>query len=57
VESYETVHLRKDGTEIRVSTSVSPVNDSEGNTVGAAAITRALAGSKRPEETFQRVPA
>ncbi|MGH9575661.1 MAG: PAS domain-containing protein [Candidatus Acidiferrales bacterium] len=57
VESYETVHLRKDGTEIRVSTSVSPVNDSEGNTVGAAAITRALAVPKRLEESFQTVPA
>lgn len=56
VESYETVHLRKDGTEIRVSTSVSPVNDSDGNTVGAAAITRAVPGSKCMEEALQRVP-
>lgn len=57
VESYETLHLRKDGTEIRVSTSISPVNDSDGNTVGAAAITRALAGSKSLEDALQRIPA
>ncbi len=53
VDSYETIHLRKEGTGIAVSIAFSPVNDSEGNIVGAAAITRAVVGRKRPEEVFQ----
>ncbi len=55
-DSYETVHLRKDGTSIDVSTALSPVNDSEGNTVGAAAISRALVHRKTPEGVLQNVP-
>ncbi|HKQ85778.1 MAG TPA: PAS domain S-box protein [Candidatus Acidoferrales bacterium] len=56
VDSYETAHLRKDGAEIRVSTSVSPVNDSEGNVVGAAAITRSLMDHKSSEDLLEHVP-
>ena len=41
----EAVHIRKNGKQIRVSTSVSPVKDVSGNVVGFAAITREMSDS------------
>ena len=38
VSHYETVRQRKDGTTFPASTSVFPVNDEYGNTIGAASI-------------------
>jgi PAS domain S-box-containing protein len=40
VSHYETTRQRKDGTTFPASTSVSPVNDEYGNTIGAASIAR-----------------
>ena len=40
VHHFETVQVRKDGTRVDVSLSVSPVKDSQGRVVGAAKIAR-----------------
>jgi PAS domain S-box-containing protein len=40
IQHYETVRMRKDGTKVAVSLSISPVKDSTGNIIGAAKIAR-----------------
>ncbi len=40
IEHYDTVRVRKDGTRINLSISVSPVHDSKGEIVGASTIAR-----------------
>ena len=40
IEHYETVRRKKDGTEITVSLTVSPLRDASGNIVGASKIAR-----------------
>jgi PAS domain S-box-containing protein len=47
VEHFETVRLRKDGTPIDVSLSVSPIRDSRGAIYGAAKIARDISDAKR----------
>ncbi|HVT27524.1 MAG TPA: PAS domain S-box protein [Lacipirellulaceae bacterium] len=54
IEHYETVRLRKDGTEVNISLSVSPVKDDEGNIIGAAKIARDITERKRAEEALRR---
>lgn len=46
VEHYETQRLRKDGTCVEVSITVSPVRDSTGSIVGASKIARDITVSK-----------
>ena len=40
IRHYETVRVRKDGTKVDVSLSISPIKDSAGNIIGAAKIAR-----------------
>ncbi len=40
VAHFETVRRRKDGTDLRVSLSVSPIKDHSGNIIGASAVAR-----------------
>lgn len=49
IAHYETKRIRKDGTLLDVSTSVSPVKDEEGRIVGASTITRDITRQKRAE--------
>jgi PAS domain S-box-containing protein len=44
----EAIHIRKNGKEIRVSMSLSPVKDASGKVVGFAAITREMSDSSAP---------
>jgi PAS domain S-box-containing protein len=53
IEHYETKRIRKDGTLIDVSISVSPVKDDEGRIIGASTIARDITHQKR-EEVRQR---
>ena len=46
VPLYQTIHLRKDGHPIDVSTALSPVRDTHGEVIGAAAITRNTATTR-----------
>lgn len=49
VEQYETERLRKDGTIIDVSITISPVRDAHGKPVGAAAVTRDVSARRQAE--------
>jgi PAS domain S-box-containing protein len=50
VEHYETVRLRKDGTTVAVSLTVSPILDVTAKVIGASSIARDISERKRAEE-------
>jgi PAS domain S-box-containing protein len=47
VDHFETVRMRKDGTRIDISLSVSPIRDRQGRIIGAAKIARDITEAKR----------
>jgi len=47
IDHYETLRMRKDGTIIAVSVTVSPINDATGDIIGASAITGDISEQKR----------
>ncbi len=49
IDHFETVRLRKDGAEILVSLSVSPIRDASGHIVGASKIARDVTEKRRAE--------
>src|SRR6202042_3244438 len=49
VEHYETVRMRKDGSLVDISLTVSPIRDSVGKVVGASKIIRDISRRKRHE--------
>jgi PAS domain S-box-containing protein len=54
VEHFETVRVRKDGTNIDVSVTISPIRDANGVTVGASKIARDISERKKAEEQLTR---
>lgn len=54
IEHYETVRLRKDGTPIDISLTVSPVKDPSGKVIGASKIARNITERKQIERALQR---
>jgi PAS domain S-box-containing protein len=52
IQNYETVRRKKDGTEIFISLTVSPIRDAAGTIIGASKIARDITASKRAEETL-----
>jgi PAS domain S-box-containing protein len=54
IEHYETVRVRKDGSTIDISLSVSPVCDGGGRVVGAAKIVRDISFRKQAEQELER---
>ena len=54
VEHYETVRVRRDGTRISVSLTVSPIKNSNGQISGASKIARDMTNRKRTEERLAR---
>jgi PAS domain S-box-containing protein len=50
IENYETVRLRKDGSSVDVSLTISPVKDAEGKIAGGSAIHRDITERKRAGE-------
>jgi PAS domain S-box-containing protein len=52
IEHFETVRLRKDGTTVEVSLTVSPVKDEAGRIVGAAKIARDITQRRKAEQTL-----
>ncbi len=50
VDHYETLRVRKDGTAISVSLTVSPIHDARGNVIGVSSIARDITERKRAEE-------
>jgi len=54
LDHYETVRVRKDGRRINVYSTISPIKDRTGQTVGAVAITRDITKRKQAEEERDR---
>ncbi len=52
-EHLETIRMRKDGQQIWVSLTVSPIKDAEGEIVGAASIARDVTERKRAENEIR----
>jgi PAS domain S-box-containing protein len=53
VESYETRRRRKDGVEVDVSLTVSPVRDESGRVIGVSKIARDITRQKAAEQTIE----
>jgi PAS domain S-box-containing protein len=53
VDHFETVRVRKDGTNIDVSVTISPIRDSDGVIVGASKIARDITGRKQAEDALR----
>jgi PAS domain S-box-containing protein len=54
VEHFETVRVRKDGTRIDISTTISPVKDGGGAIVGASNIARDITARNRAEAALRQ---
>src|SRR5207247_240337 len=54
IAQYETVRRRKDGQEIYVSLTISPVMDVSGSIIGASTVARDITARKRAEEALER---
>ena len=54
VEHYETIRLHKDGTEIHVSLTISPIRDNKANIIGASKIVRDISQQKEAESRLQK---
>ena len=52
VEHFDTVRVRKDGTTVEVSLTVSPVRDAAGKIIGASKIARDITERKRVERAL-----
>ncbi|HVA10062.1 MAG TPA: PAS domain S-box protein [Acidimicrobiales bacterium] len=53
VDHYETERVRKDGSVIRISLTVSPVHNAQGEVVAASSIARDITERKRAETMFR----
>jgi diguanylate cyclase (GGDEF)-like protein/PAS domain S-box-containing protein len=53
VEEYQTVRARKDGTQVDVSLTVSPVRAPDGTVIGASTIARDISGILRYQEQLR----
>jgi PAS domain S-box-containing protein len=54
IEHYETVRVRKDGSRVDISLTVSPIRGPDGEIVGASKIARDISARKRAEEALRR---
>ncbi len=57
VKHFETVRVRKDGTEVHVSVTISPIRDRSGAIIGASQIARDITDRLRAEEARERLAA
>ena len=55
IVSYDTSHMRKDGTLVEVSLMVSPIKDSTGKIIGASTIAHDITELKKTEELLRRL--
>ena len=53
LESYDTTRLRKDGTTVSVSITVSPIKDATGRIVGASKIARDISAAREAEQRIR----
>src|SRR5262249_1737677 len=57
VESYETVRMRKDGTRLEVSLTMSPIRNASGKIIAVSAIGRDVTEEKRAEAALREATA
>lgn len=55
VDHFETIRLTKDGRELHVSLTISPIKDKSGNIVGASKIARDITRQKQHEEQLRLI--
>ena len=55
VDGFETVRLRKDGTPVEVSLTISPIRDATGQVVGASTVARDITRRKQEEDERLRL--
>jgi PAS domain S-box-containing protein len=53
VEQFETIHAKKDGTQIHVAITLSPIKDANGQVVGVSSVARDITESKHLEKMFR----
>jgi PAS domain S-box-containing protein len=53
VDHYETLRRHKDGTDISVSLTVSPIRDASGKITGASKVARDITGTRRAEQALR----
>jgi PAS domain S-box-containing protein len=53
IEHFDTLRLRKDGTTVPISLTISPVKDEEGRIIGASKIARDITERKEAEERLR----
>jgi two-component system CheB/CheR fusion protein len=53
IESFETVRRRKDGSNVAISLTTSPIKNERGEVIGASKIARDITGRKRAEEAIR----
>src|SRR5260370_3010533 len=53
VDHFETIRLRKDGSRLNISLTISPVKDAQGLVVGASKIARDITERVRQEQALQ----
>jgi len=49
IDHFDTIRLRKDGTKLEISLTISPLRDAAGKIIGASKIARDISGRKRIE--------
>jgi PAS domain S-box-containing protein len=54
IDHFETVRLAKDGRRVPISLTVSPLEDSRGNIIGASKVARDITDRKRAEEAVKQ---
>jgi PAS domain S-box-containing protein len=54
IENYETIRLRKDGSPVQVSLSISPIKSSSGEIIGVSRIARDLTEIRRTEQALRQ---
>lgn len=54
VDHFETVRRRKDGTNVHVSLTISPIRDGAGRVIGASNVARDITERKQAEELLRR---
>jgi PAS domain S-box-containing protein len=53
IEHFETIRITKDGRELHISLTISPIRDSKGTIIGASKIARDITQQKRSQEQLR----
>lgn len=53
INHYETIRVRKDGSFVEISLTVSPIKDNDGQVIGASKIARDITARKRNEQALR----